>query len=190
MGNTEKKKAIFESTLRLVVENGFHGCPMSQVAKSAEVAAGTIYHHFENKEQLIRELYNYIMERVLEAMSAGDSTEMSFKERFFNLWKNLYNFYIQNPDVLKFYPQFIHSPYNTNRYEQGHDQFHEKIFAFFQEGIEQGSLRQVKPEILGVLAHSNVMTSARIHGYGKIKLTEPELDLIAEMFWDGISAGK
>ena len=35
----EKKKAIFESTLELVRENGFHGTPMSLVAKKAGVAA-------------------------------------------------------------------------------------------------------------------------------------------------------
>jgi AcrR family transcriptional regulator len=53
----EKKKAIFESTLELVRENGFHGTPMSLVAKKAGVAAGTIYHYFESKDALIIALH-------------------------------------------------------------------------------------------------------------------------------------
>ena len=50
----DKRTAIFESTLALVREQGFHGTPMSQVAKKAGVAAGTLYLYFESKDHLIR----------------------------------------------------------------------------------------------------------------------------------------
>lgn len=40
-----KKEAIFESTLKLVDEGGFHGTPVSQIAAQAQVATGTIYHY-------------------------------------------------------------------------------------------------------------------------------------------------
>ncbi|MFC0182895.1 helix-turn-helix domain-containing protein [Pseudarcicella hirudinis] len=32
--------------LELIVKHGFHASPMSDVAKHANVAAGTIYHYF------------------------------------------------------------------------------------------------------------------------------------------------
>ena len=38
----QKKQAIFESTLELIKDHGFHGAPVSLVAKNAGVAAGTI----------------------------------------------------------------------------------------------------------------------------------------------------
>src|SRR5690606_31556619 len=63
---TDKKKAIFESTLELIKENGFHGTPMSLVAKNACVAAGTIYHYFKSKDELICELYAYNRGRIIE----------------------------------------------------------------------------------------------------------------------------
>ena len=50
----DKKQAIFESTLALIRDHGFHGAPMSLVAKNAGVAAGTIYHYFESKEALLK----------------------------------------------------------------------------------------------------------------------------------------
>lgn len=53
----EKREKIFNATLKLIAENGFHGTAMSRVAKEAGVSAGIIYHYFENKDELIIELY-------------------------------------------------------------------------------------------------------------------------------------
>jgi AcrR family transcriptional regulator len=185
---TEKKRAIFESTLDLVTEKGFHGCPMSSVAKTAGVAAGTIYHHFESKDQLICELYDYLTDKLLNVMFAGEKGEMTFKERFFNFWMNLYRFYIQNPAYPKFYQQFVHSPYYPSKSDnRKNDPFHGRIFSFFREGVEQEVLQAVNPEILGVLVHNNIMTSARIYGFGKIHIGNQELDQIMQMLWNGIS---
>lgn len=184
---SDKKKAIFESTLQLVVERGFHGCTISEVSKCSEAAAGTIYHHFENKEQLIQELYHYTMERIIKAMFEGDDRKIPFQTRFYKFCMNLFQFYIENPGVLRFYPQYVHSPYNTSRCEQGHDRFHEMIFSFFDEGVKCGSLKDVNPEILGILTHSNVMTSARIKVYGKIRMENDDLEQVIGIFWDGIS---
>ena len=185
---TDKKRAIFDSMLELVKENGFHGCPMSSLAKSAGVAAGTIYHYFESKEQLIQELYAFTSDRIIQAMFEGDNPSLPYKDRFFNFWRNLYNFYIANPNALFFFDQFMHSPYNTKRFEEGHDRFHEQLFEFVGEGVRQGYFREVIPEILGVLVNSNIRTAARIKEFGKIEIGEKELSQISQVLWDGLVA--
>ena len=42
----DKREAILKSTLELIKDNGFHGTPISLIAKNAGVASGTIYHYF------------------------------------------------------------------------------------------------------------------------------------------------
>ncbi|WP_226390542.1 TetR/AcrR family transcriptional regulator [Penaeicola halotolerans] len=79
----EKKKLVFESALELIKENGFHGSPMSMVAKKAGVAAGTIYTYFESKDELIVELYYYIKSKMLNEISEKDDPSLPFQERFF-----------------------------------------------------------------------------------------------------------
>ncbi len=39
---SDKRDAILKATLNLVSENGFHGTPMSKIAKEAGVSAGII----------------------------------------------------------------------------------------------------------------------------------------------------
>lgn len=191
MGGTEqlaeKKKAILESTLELIKENGFHGTPMSLVAKEAGVAAGTIYHYFDSKERLICELYTYENRQRMEAVAQGDDASLSYPERFFAIWLRLFNYYRDNPNVLQFFEQFVNSPYHVKNPEESHDGFYGMLFGFFAKGIEEGYLRPANPEILGVLAHGSVITTAKIHRYGKINLGENDLRQIAQIMWDGMS---
>ena len=62
---SDKRKSILDSTLELIRQNGFQGTPISLIAKNAGVAAGTIYHYFENKEAIIIELHDVIRKEML-----------------------------------------------------------------------------------------------------------------------------
>ena len=53
----DKKEAILKSTLELIKDNGFHGTPISEIARHAGVASGTIYHYFSSKDAIIITLY-------------------------------------------------------------------------------------------------------------------------------------
>ncbi|GAB3531359.1 TetR/AcrR family transcriptional regulator [Pontibacter brevis] len=183
----DKKKAILESTLELVKENGFHGTPMSMVAKEAGVAAGTIYHYFDSKERLICELYSYVKQQTIEAVQSGDNEALPYQERFFTFWMSLYNFYIRKPNVLRFFEQFVNSPYITKMAEARQDEFHKLMYRFFEVGIAQGCLRPVNPEILGVLTHGSIISTAKVYRHGKITLEEEELRQIIQILWDGMS---
>lgn len=180
---SEKKKAIFDSTLDLIKQHGFHGCPMSSVAKNAGVAAGTIYHYFESKDQLICELFTYTREKMIGILLEGDDESKPYEERFFALWNNLFRFYVEEPYSYKFFEQFINSPY----YEKTQDRLFELIFSFFKKGINQGYLRSVNPQILGVLAHGSVITAAKIYQFKKIPFAETERQQVAQIIWDGMT---
>lgn len=181
----DKKKAIFESTLELVKENGFHGTPMSLVAKKAGVAAGTIYHYFESKEHLICQLSGYVREQMMAVVQREDCKTIPFQVCFFNLWHGLYNFYRNNPTIFRFLEQFVNSPYNTNS-DLGADEFHKLLFAFFERGIAEGHLRPTSPRILGTLAHSNVISTVKMQASGRLKLEAGELQQIPQILWDGM----
>lgn len=181
---SDKKKAIFSSTLKLIKDHGFHGAPMSLVAKNAGVAAGTIYHYFESKDQLICELYTYSKARVNEVIDASIAEEATFKETFFKIWTNLYRFYIQNTDILIFFEQFINSPYNINK---SPDRFKGQLIAFFEKGIKEGVLKDTKLEVLVVLVLGSISTTAKIHKFGNIPIEPSDLNQIIDILWDGIS---
>ncbi|GAB3659227.1 TetR/AcrR family transcriptional regulator [Echinicola sediminis] len=184
-----KKQRILEATLDLIRDHGFHGCPMSMVAKNSKVAAGTIYHHFECKDELIMELYHYVVEKLVEVASEGDEAHLDFKTRFMRFWHNMKSFYAQQVSYQRFIEQFLNSPYFTEEIQMSENSWHMWLKRFFQEGIDSGELRSgVRPEILSIMVHGTIISSVKvlIHHGKKISQDEINLGEIAEIVWDGI----
>tara|TARA_R110002020_G_C16078664_1_gene756874 strand:+ start:252 stop:830 length:579 start_codon:yes stop_codon:yes gene_type:complete len=186
----DKKKCIVISALDLIQEHGFHGCPVSQVAKNAGVAAGTIYTYFENKDDLILGVFEYVVEETKKYVSERDDTTLKFRERFFNYWKNLTDFYELNPSFHGFYDQFLNSPFNSEEIQHKPNAWRDFAYAFFEEGIKLGEIKELNPIVLSILVNTNVNSIVRIKTNFKKKLARNNMDLneISNLIWDGIKA--
>jgi TetR/AcrR family fatty acid metabolism transcriptional regulator len=54
----QKREAILDAAIRVFAEKGFHGSRISDVAKEAGVAEGTIYLYFRNKDDLLLSVFS------------------------------------------------------------------------------------------------------------------------------------
>jgi TetR/AcrR family transcriptional repressor of multidrug resistance operon len=183
---TDKKIAIFDSTLSLVRDNGFHGTPMSLIAKNAGVAAGTIYHHFDSKDTLLLELYEHLVNQMLSSLLQADGQLRDFKERFFNFFISHSLFYIRHPNALFFMEQFVNSPYYSRQTVQDHDRAQNSLKTLISYGVDQQVLKPLDYRIVCALVHGAVISTAKIHLCRKITLGQEELHQIAQMMWDGM----
>ena len=52
----KKVEQIYKATLLLVTEKGLAGITMSEIAKEAGLATGTLYIYFKNKDELVNAL--------------------------------------------------------------------------------------------------------------------------------------
>jgi AcrR family transcriptional regulator len=50
----DRREEILQASLHLFAEKGFHGTSMRDIARSADITEGLIYHYFENKRNLFR----------------------------------------------------------------------------------------------------------------------------------------
>jgi TetR/AcrR family transcriptional regulator, multidrug resistance operon repressor len=184
----EKKKAILESALVLITEKGFQGSPMSQVATKAGVAAGTIYHYFESKDELIGEIFKYVSEGRKEAIYVNVDSSKPFKERFFTSWRNLYDFYINNPKIIFFLEQYLNSPYFKNQCVEDKESFHQALEKFLVEGWKQKAFREMDAQLLQSLVHGSIITTAKMKILKKLNVTEDIIKQAITSIWDGIKA--
>ncbi|SFL86027.1 TetR/AcrR family transcriptional regulator [Marinobacter zhejiangensis] len=67
----ETRQRILDCALQLVMEGGFRNAQVSQVARRAEIATGTIYRHFTAKEELFAEVFRTATRR--EVTKVGES---------------------------------------------------------------------------------------------------------------------
>lgn len=65
---TDKRERILEAALRVFAERGFYNAKVSQVARAAGVADGTIYLYFQNKDDLLIQLFEDRMDFIIQRL--------------------------------------------------------------------------------------------------------------------------
>lgn len=66
--DAEKYHRIIEAATKVFAKNGFYQSKISEIAKEAKVADGTIYIYFENKDDILISLFEEQMKIVLDNM--------------------------------------------------------------------------------------------------------------------------
>src|SRR5690606_4828109 len=182
---TEKKSVIFESTLRLIRKQGFHGSPMSQIAQDACVATGTIYHYFASKDTLIIELFKHCKQKISSAMFKEEETGLPYPDRFVTVWTNLVHFYIDYPAILSFMEQFFSSPYAGVVHESMCSvQMQNEMANFLQQGIETGHIKPLDINILGAAFIGTVTATAKRHINGHYSFDEASMNEMVTIIWN------
>lgn len=181
-----KRTAILNSTLELVKQYGFHGAPISQIAKNANVAAGTIYHYFDSKETLIIELYINTKNKLARAILEGDDETQPYKDRFFKFMINQYNFYVSNEPALIFLEQYINSPFAKNYPEKDSALFKERVIPFFKEGIRSGYFKDIDPRLLGPTIRGTLVAAANFRLSEHMMYSDQDIIEVVKIIWDGI----
>ena len=186
----DKKSQIIRSGLELINEHGFHGCPISQVAKKAGVAAGTIYTYFESKEEMIQGIFQDVIQRQHREVTSKDDPNLPFKERFFSFWDNLLEFYSENPDIQGFLEQFLKSPYNSEELQAKHPEWFQWTQNFYLDGIREGAIKDLNPIILKILVNESAQSLAKVKKNFAQKLERNQVDLSSYpyLIWDAIKA--
>jgi AcrR family transcriptional regulator len=83
------------------IERGYHNTPTSLIAKEAEVATGTLFHHFQNKEILFNKLYLSVKRNMIEGLSSGLDDEISLVEKIGYIWGTHFNWLIMHPQRIQ-----------------------------------------------------------------------------------------
>ena len=183
---SDKKEAILKSTLELIKDNGFHGTPISLIARNAGVASGTIYHYFSSKDDIIMELHRQIKEEMVEAMFKDGDSKKEYREQFFEGWINLCKYFIDNPSALFFYEQFNSSPYAKNVSNKNDKGSLSKFNEFFQYGMDKGYLKKMEYSLIASAVFGCITATAKYHVSGHFGFKDTDLCKIATIIWDGI----
>ena len=187
MSKLEKRDEIVSAALELIAENGFHGAPMAMIAEKAGVGAGTIYRYFENKDVLIKELYQELEERLCAAITEGYSPEKPVRERFLHLGTAILRYCISSPLDFRYLEQFHNSPYGVaHRRDKifGEADEQDVYRKLFEEGVAQHVIKELPLVVLFALAFGPLITVARDHILGFVDLDETLIRQTIVACWD------
>lgn len=188
--STDKKEAIFQSTLVLLQDNGFHGTPMSQIAQQAKISVGTIYHYFESKEDLILELFAYCKVKLMDYIFKSTTLdEYNYEQEFRVVWKRFVQFHTDYPAYFRFMNQFYSSPFHEMERLRKQQQPMEKttnIQSFLAHGIQINQLRNTNIQILNSAFTGIAVSYVKSVIFGKVSIENEQLDEMVDLVWKSI----
>lgn len=143
----EKKCAIAKASIDLFCEKGIQQTSIDEIAKSAQVAKGTVYLYFKNKEEIMFTIWDMIAQEHNEAFQRRVTPNMSAKEKILEYFN--FSECEQGNDkekILTLYQHFVssmlidktglYSAYFESFFQQDYD----LISACLHEGIAKNEL--------------------------------------------------
>ena len=97
--SNEKYYRIINAATKIFAKKGFFQAKVSEIAKEAKVADGTIYLYFENKDSILISLFEEQMKRVLDNMREEISKETDSVKKIERFALNHLKLIEQNKDV-------------------------------------------------------------------------------------------
>jgi len=159
-----KKRLILQVANAVFAEKGFQEATISQIARKANIAEGSIYDYFKNKEDLLFSIPEERMESFLSGLQEHLKGIQGALEKLRKLiWYHL-DFYERNQDYtrillldLRQNPRF-----NQSRAYGMIRQYSGMILRMIEEGKKEGSIRKevdsyiLRDLILGAIEHFSI----------------------------------
>lgn len=185
----EKKiEEIFQATLKLVKLNGLAGITMQSIAKQANIATGTLYIYFENKDKLITELFHECVKKSTSTYFTNYDPEAPFKVGFRTIWENMFQYRINNFEESIFIEQCFHSPFIHQETKLAAKEMFQPLVKLIERGKKELLIKSLETFcILGFLAGGMNEIIKRAHYFDK-KITKPMLEDTFLLSWDAMKA--
>ena len=140
-----KRDAIMNAAERIFAEKGFAGAKISEIARLAGVADGTIYEYFSNKEDVLFSLSMNRFDRYLSGVSEAFSIKDPLR-KVRRLIKFHFSSFMNERDFLKVF--LLHLQLNKRFYGskafEGFERYYRLVESLVEEGKQAGVFR---PEV-------------------------------------------
>ncbi len=147
----DKRQAVLRAALALMVERGFHGTAMPQVAAQARVGVGTIYRYFADKDRLGNALYREGKQALVRALWGEPLPDAGYEAQFKEVWRRLAGFARAQPLMLRFLELHYHASYLDAQSLALERSALEPANAYLRAAIDAGAVRALPPELLGAM---------------------------------------
>jgi len=192
--NDDIRGAIIEAALDLIATNGFHGAPTSKIAEKAGVGMGSIYRYFKDKEDLIHQVFQYVVEQTSSVVLADRDPNAPIREQYLRLGFNTFYFMVENPKMRAFNEQYFSSPFGISRKrdmllvdrtkdEPGSATF---VHGLLQSARDQQIVKDLPLGILLALTFAPIVFIARDVSTGVLAVDKETVQKSVEACWDAV----
>jgi AcrR family transcriptional regulator len=178
-----KRDALLRAALDLFAERTYGSTPVPDIAARAQVGTGTVYRHFQSKEELANTVYRVckttLHEGLRDALGRGGSVE----EKFLRMWESMANMAASDPKAMRFIELQHHDEYLDDASRALSDAVFDTAEQFMREGQKLGFIREANPRVLIALVFGAFVGLFKEACLGRYELDEAKVREAGTLAW-------
>lgn len=142
---------IIDAALEVIAENGYHSSQVSKIAKRANVADGTIYLYFKNKEDILVSVFNVKLGTFIKNIVDKIEKDTNASEKLLTLIKEHYRQLSESPYLAVVAQLELRQSKKELRQEINRvlKSYLDVIDSIIEQGISEGTIRDdMNPKIM------------------------------------------
>ena len=191
---SDKRQSIINSAIRVFARQDFFQSTISEIAREAGVADGTIYLYFKNKEDILIQIFDFKTREVFEKFKEEVEKAGSSFDKLKNLIRRHLKEFQQDRDMAILYQSETHRqgrPFEANIKKMS-EMYLDIVSEIVEQGQQEGIIRRdlyvslVKRFILGSV---DEVINTWLHSTKEYDLTSMA-DPLVDLFINGIGVPK
>lgn len=157
-----KEVAILDAAVKVFAEFGYHKSKIYKIAELANVATGSVYVYYEDKEALLRKIFEQLWDRLhTQLKSVNENAHFTPIEKIDALIDILFDVFLENPSLATVFvnEQFQLIQKDPEKFTGLYDKFLDLGECIVQQGIDAElfnpkiDVKIVRSYIFGGLRH-------------------------------------
>ncbi|AMS26977.1 hypothetical protein AEM51_08070 [Bacteroidetes bacterium UKL13-3] len=184
----EKKVTdIHKAAMKLLIQTGFAGLKMADVAKEANIATGTLYIYYKSKEALVNDVYEHTRKEMVSVLlDSKNAVSGDFYKTFASMWLSYFNYCLRYPEKMIFVEQFVYSGLIDSTIIDETEKELKPLNQFIEFGQEKGIFKPLNVELLKAQMQGAVHDIIKVIHKKNIELSDTEILQCLGMSWDAM----
>lgn len=192
MRDPDKPQQIIDAAVRVFARNGYYNSRVSDIAREAGIASGTIYLYFKTKDEILVTLFREKMALFVAHVRAEIAVEPDAVSKIRRLVARHFAVLEDDPDVAEVVQVELRQGHKFFRGASAHEvsAYFDLIASVLQEGIAAGQLRRdlpVKMATKVLFGAIDQVATSWVLGKRTYRLVDAA-DAVATIFLRGVTA--
>ncbi len=192
MRDSAKPQQIVDAAIRVFARNGYYNSRVSDIAREAGIASGTIYLYFRTKDEILVTLFREKMAQWVALVRREIATERGAEAKIRKLVALHFAVLEGDPDLAEVVQVELRQGHKFFRGASAHEvsAYFDLIGSTLHEGMAAGQIRadlQVKIATKMLFGAMDQMATSWVLGKRGYRLTETA-EAVASIFLRGVSA--
>lgn len=182
----ETRKKLRDALVAEVLENGVSSLKIAGIVKRAKVSAGTVYVHFKNKDDMLRQVYMEIKTDFHRTIT-GHQEQTDSAQLVRDMWFAMFGFVRARPQDFLFLDYASAAKILLPEQLAITDGYAADIGAIFKRGVADGTLADLDSSLLSLLLVAPAMQLARNAVLSGRAIPETLIEQTFERVWLSIA---